>query len=105
MKTVDAMIAVGASIFVVDDTACLTDLYTIVLESAGYMVRTFNDRAEALYVLRSEREKPDLLITDYLGGTIDVDLFLRQCLKAHPGLRILMASGYRPSDAEISKTN
>jgi CheY-like chemotaxis protein len=34
-------------IYAVDDVPELTELYTTLLEAAGYIVRAFNDRAEA----------------------------------------------------------
>ena len=81
-------------IYVVDDMPNLTELYTILLEEIGCVVRAFNDRAEALAVLKTTTEKPDLLITDYLGHSIPVDEFIHDCLVVHPTLRILMASGF-----------
>src|ERR1700761_1468562 len=59
-------------IYAVDDMRCLTDLYTLVLEAAGYFVKAFNDRAEALAALKLDIEKPDLLITDYRNTSVPV---------------------------------
>lgn len=80
-------------IYAVDDMRCLTELYTLVLEAAGYAVIAFNDRAQALAALKADIEKPDLLITDYRNTAIPVERFMRECLIIHPTLRILMASG------------
>jgi CheY-like chemotaxis protein len=80
-------------IYVVDDLPCLTELYTLVLQSSGYEVRAFNDRRVALHALRASDKKPDLLITDYQGFWLPVERFMRECLRAHSALRILMASG------------
>src|SRR5690242_9076293 len=52
-------------VYVVDDEPGLTDLYTLILEERGYLVRAFNSRIEALAQLKGDRRKPDLLITDY----------------------------------------
>ena len=92
----------AASIYVVDDAPCLTELYTTVLERAGFVVKAFNERAEALAALRAERDKPDLLITDYRGRSMPVDLFMRYCIAVHPALRILMASGFSEGDIQFS---
>ena len=43
------------------------------------------------------------MITDYLGRAMPVDRFMQQCLAVHPTLRILMASGFSPADARISR--
>jgi len=91
------------SIYAVDDAPCLTKLYAALLEAPGYILRTFNDRAEALAALTADRKKPDLLITDYRGLSITVDQFMHQCLVVHPALRILMASGYSQTDLRFSQ--
>jgi len=88
-------------IYVVDDTPELTELYAAVLKAAGYCVRTFNDRAEALTALKADRAKPDLLITDYLGLSIPVDRFISRCLVVNPTLRVLMASGFNQTEARV----
>src|SRR5574342_465476 len=90
-------------IYVVDDAPGFTELYTALLEPAGYGVRTFNDRAEVLAALRANRMKPQLLITDYRGRPMPVECFMRQCLAAHPALRILMASGFSRNDLRFAK--
>jgi len=94
---------ITASIYVVDDKPALTDLYTRLLEAAGCILRTFNDRIEALAALRQENKKPDLLITDYRGFSMPVEQFMHECLALHPGLRILMASGFSQSDLRFSE--
>jgi CheY-like chemotaxis protein len=91
------------SIYVVDDSPCLTKLYAKLLEAAGYILRTFNDRAEALAAIRADRKKPDLLITDYRGLSMSVDQFMCECLVVHPSLRILMASGFSQTDVRFSE--
>ncbi len=89
------------SIFVVDDDESLTGLYADFLETAGYRVWAFNDRAEALAALRADRVKPDLLITDYCGRAMSVDRFMRYCRIVKPTLRILMASGFSRTDMQF----
>jgi CheY-like chemotaxis protein len=89
-------------IYVVDDEPGLSELYTLILEGCGFLVRAFNSRIEALAQLKGDRTKPDLLIMDYSGHAISVDAFMRRCLLAHPGLRILVASGFSPIDARFS---
>ena len=88
-------------IYAVDDMPCLTELYTLVLKAAGYSVKAFNDRAEALAALNADIEKPDLLITDYRNTSIPVERFMRECLMLHPTLRILMASGLAPTHIRL----
>jgi len=91
----------GPLIYAVDDAPELTELYTILLEATGYIVRAFNDRAKALIALKAERAKPDLLITDCVGPSMSLDRFLECCLVAYPSLRILMVSGYSQTDVRF----
>jgi len=93
--------AEGASIYVVDDDTVMTRLYRIFLEARGCLVSTFNDRARALAALAVDTTGPDLLITDYLGHAISMDLFMERCFEIHPGLRILIASGLSQRDERI----
>ena len=88
-------------IYAVDDAPELTELYTIILEEAGYVVRAFNDRAKALTALKEEKTKPDLLITDWVGPSMSVGRFVECCLVVYPSLRILMVSGYSPADVQF----
>ena len=92
----------GPSIYVVDDAAGVTELYTLFLKETGCIVRTYNDRAEALVALMKDRTRPDLLITDYLGDSMPVDRFLQYCLVVHPSLRILMATELSQRDVRSS---
>jgi response regulator RpfG family c-di-GMP phosphodiesterase len=90
------------SIYAVDDATRLTELYTTLLEVAGYIVRTFNHRAKALAALKVDRKRPTLLITNYLGLSMPVEHFIEACRLIHPSLRILMASGYDQSEMRFS---
>ncbi len=91
------------SIYAVDDMPRLTELYRTLLEAAGHQVRAFNDRARALAALKTDRRMPALLITDYLGRSIPVDQFMQACRLIHPGLRILMASGFNPQHMQLPR--
>ena len=90
-------------IYAVDNEPELTGLYTTILEATGYCVRTFNNRAEVVAALRMDRRKPELLITDCLGHSMPVERFMCECLDVHPTLRVLMASGFNQTDAEITR--
>jgi DNA-binding NtrC family response regulator len=89
----------GALIYLVDDEQGLTELYSLFLKGAGHRVRLFNCRADALAGLKADSEKPDLLITDCLGDTMPIHLFIQRCRLFHPALRILMATGLSENDA------
>ena len=91
-------------IYVVDDLPCLTELYTLVLEASGCVVKAFNDRGAALRALKGAGKMPDLLVTDYQGFSLPIEKFMRECLQAHPALRILMASGFGEENVHFSDT-
>ena len=91
------------AIYAVDDLPHLTELYRTLLEATGYVVRTFNHRAKALAALKTERHRPALLITNYLGLSMPVNQFIQACRLVHPTLRILMASGFDQSEMRFSQ--
>ena len=72
-----------AFIYVVDDNQDLTELYTTLLQTAGFSVRPFNERAEALASRLKHHPR------------IDKRAARPEC--AHPALRILIASGFHES--------
>jgi len=81
-------------VYVVDDLPCLTELYALILNASGYVVKCFYDRRTALASLSAAKEKPVLLITDLHNPSMRIEPFLEECLGLHPALRILMASGF-----------
>jgi len=91
------------SIYAIDDTPGLTDLYKAVLEPEGYSLRTFHQRARALAALGATEKSPDLLITDFIGLSMPAHQFIQACRAIYPELRILMASGLSPSSMHFSR--
>jgi len=89
-------------VFAVDDNENLAELYSILLDAAGYCVEVFTNRTEALTELKARATSPDLLITGYRGSLMSADQFIRDCIAVHPPLRILMATGFHQSEAELS---
>ena len=89
------------SIYIVDDMPPLIWLYLALLEPTGCCIRAFNDREEALAALKLEAARPLLLITDYLGRGMTADEFMQACRAIHPGLRILLASGFNPEEMTL----
>jgi CheY-like chemotaxis protein len=81
-------------IYAVDDMPCLTELYALVLNKSGFVVRSFHDRQATLDSLAAAQIKPDLLITDLHNPTMRIEPFLEACVALHPTLRILMATGF-----------
>ncbi len=88
-------------IYVVDDEDGLIVLYMLFLEGAGYTVRPFTRRTDALVALATD-PTPALLIMDYLGRTMPVENFMAQCLVMHPALPILMVGERLPDGIGLS---
>ena len=80
-------------VWVVDDEPALGELYELVLKPAGYLVRIFENRAEALAALHITAQLPGLLITDFIGRPIGADLFMQRCRAQHSQIKILMITG------------
>src|SRR5262245_13254365 len=78
LRILDRPVSSAPSIYLVDDEAQLTGLYTLLLEAEGFLVTSFNDRAKALAALKAQNALPDLLITDYSGLAMPVGEFLQQ---------------------------
>jgi CheY-like chemotaxis protein len=83
-------------LFAVDNEPAITELYRLVLEPAGYEVKTFNCRAAALAALLVAERLPELLITGYEGYPISAEEFMHACRQVKRDLKILMATGYPP---------
>jgi signal transduction histidine kinase len=81
-------------VLVVDDDADVRELTVANLEQLGYQVRAAADGAEALVVLRSGAPF-DLLVSDVMmpNGLLGDELARQACV-IHPGLRVLLTSGY-----------
>jgi CheY-like chemotaxis protein len=82
------------SVLVVEDDPDVRDLAVEILEMNGYLVRSAGNGAEALAILRRERDI-GLIFTDIVmpGGMNGAQL-AEAALRMQPDLRILFASGY-----------
>jgi CheY-like chemotaxis protein len=82
------------SVLVVEDDPDVRDLAVEILEMNGYVVRSAGNGAEALAILRRERDI-GLIFTDIVmpGGMNGAQL-AEAALRIQPDLRILFASGY-----------
>jgi signal transduction histidine kinase len=88
----------GATILVVEDEADVREVLAAELTNFGYRVLTAGDGPEALEVLGQE-SSIDLLFSDVVmphGMTGDV--LAREAQRRRPGLKILLTSGYPPSE-------
>jgi DNA-binding response OmpR family regulator len=81
------------ALFVVDDEPMLLELATVVLEAAGFHVRTFRDAEAAVGALKSSTPRPALIITDYAMHNMNGMEFVRECRRLDPRQKILLVSG------------
>lgn len=82
----------GARILVVEDDSSVRNSMVEFLEVLGYVVTQAADGDAGLIELR--REKPSLMITDYLmPGMTGADL-IRHATDEYPGLPMILATGY-----------
>jgi CheY-like chemotaxis protein len=90
------------TIVVVDDEAALRRSAGKLLERLGYRVLTAQDGLEALELCRAQDWRVDLVVADgQMPGLTGTEL--HEALRREaPGIRFLLASGYRMSDGEIA---
>jgi DNA-binding NtrC family response regulator len=87
-------------IFIVDDEALLGQLAETVLTEAGFRTRTFLDPVDALRAVR-DGERPDVLVTDFVMGSMTGIELIEGCKSVHPKLRTILLSG-TVNETEVS---
>lgn len=80
-------------IYIVDDEALLGQLAETVLSEAGFRTRTFLDPEQALRAVRDDGERPDVLVTDFVMGSMTGLELIEGCKAYHPKLRTILLSG------------
>ncbi len=80
-------------VFIVDDEELLCQLADTVLSELGYRTRCFLDPEDVLRAVREDGHRPDLLVTDYVMGSMTGLELIEECKKLHPTLRTILLSG------------
>jgi DNA-binding NtrC family response regulator len=80
-------------VYIVDDEALLGQLAETLLSEAGYKTRCFLDPVEVLRAVRDDGARPDLLVTDYVMGTMTGLELIEECRRVHPEMRTILLSG------------
>ncbi|MFZ6654324.1 response regulator [Undibacterium sp. TJN19] len=91
------MVAAGTRILVVEDDASVRHSMVESLEALGYEVSQASDGEAGLRELR--REKPDLMITDYLMPGMTGAQLVDIANQEFPGLPMIIATGYADMEA------
>ncbi|PKN10556.1 MAG: hypothetical protein CVU72_00805 [Deltaproteobacteria bacterium HGW-Deltaproteobacteria-7] len=84
-------------ILFVDDEEALVSMAEAFFESLGYSITATVSSAEALRLFREKPDQFDLVITDMTMPEITGAELARALLKIHPGLPIILCTGYSDS--------
>lgn len=83
-----------AHVVMVDDETNITEVWSQILERKGLRVTTFNDPEAALGYISAHAEEVDLLISDFDMSPMNGEELCSTLHQAHPGLRMIMLTGY-----------
>ena len=83
---------------VVEDTPSVAELERQILENAGYTVITANNGHEALEIYQTRRGEISLVILDLIMLEMSGKDCLMELVKIDPSVKVLIASGFSPSD-------
>jgi len=78
-------------IYVVDDEVTLLELAEAILSPLGHKVRTFTDPELALKEF--EKDRPDLVLTDYWMPRMSGMDLIRECRRLNPEQKTVLISG------------
>jgi CheY-like chemotaxis protein len=83
----------GELIYVVDDEPMLLELALVILEPAGFKVKTFRDPEQAIAEFSRAQRRPDVIVTDYAMHSMDGMQLVERFRRVDPKLKILLVSG------------
>ena len=84
----------GAKILVVDDEAAVRDVFSAMLESAGYTVLRARDGQEALEIFRRKGNDIDCVLLDLSMPKLDGDEVFQELQKIRSDVRVILSSGF-----------
>jgi two-component system cell cycle sensor histidine kinase/response regulator CckA len=90
------------TILVVEDNISVAELEQRTLEDAGYTVIVATNGQEALDIYRRQKNQISLIILDLLMPEMSGRDCLMELVKIDPSVKVLIASGFSPSD-ELDK--
>ncbi len=91
------------TVLLVDDEECIRDLGKRILERSGYTVLTASNGKEALHLYKKERHKISLVILDLMMPEMGGKECLKELLRIHPNVKVLIASGFA-ADGQTRET-
>ena len=87
-------------VLIVDDEPDMLENCTRILSRQGYSCTTAGDGAAALAIL--ERDRPDLVLTDFKMPGMDGLTLLRQAHELDPALPIIMITGFATIESAVA---
>lgn len=93
-------------IIVVDDDTIVTQALKMLLQLEGFLnVNFFNSPLEALEFIKDEKNKPELLISDFLMPKMNGIEFLSEAKKLYDDLTMILLTGYADKENAIKAIN
>jgi two-component system response regulator HydG len=90
----------AARVLIVDDEPDMLENCSRILSRQGYACTTAGDGAAALAIL--ERDRPDLLLTDFKMPGMDGLTLLRQAHELDPALPVIMITGFATIESAVA---
>ena len=90
----------SARVLIVDDEPDMLENCSRILSRQGYACTTAGDGTAALAIL--ERERPDLLLTDFKMPGMDGLTLLRRAHELDPALPIIMITGFATIESAVA---
>lgn len=84
----------GATVLVVDDEGAVRRFAVRVLQREGYLVIEARDGAEALDLVRSGSQSPDVVVSDIVMPRVNGVELMQALATSHPELPVILMSGY-----------
>ena len=101
MKTLDEFASAaplpadaGATVLVVDDESAVRRFAVRVLEREGFLVIEARDGAEALDLVRTGSQSPDVVVSDIVMPRVNGVELMQALATSHPELPVILMSGY-----------
>jgi len=90
----------GEKILIADDERAIIDLTTMFLQDRGFEILTASDGHECLQVV--ERERPALVLLDYMMPVMDGLTALAKIRERHPDTYVIMFTGKGSEEVAVS---
>jgi two-component system cell cycle sensor histidine kinase/response regulator CckA len=98
-----AAVAGTGTILLVEDEPAVRDMSRRILERAGYTLLTFEDGQSAIAALSAGESEVDVLVADVVMPGISGIQLAEWMLERHPGVGIVLLSGYTAETLDLER--